>query len=697
MRTDTAAATDLTLFFHPRTIAVVGASDKPTRGAYHLFKKIQARAALDGSTVWGVNPRLTELEGAPCVPTLADVPEPIDLAVLMVGKERIDDIMRQACDVGATFAIVFTAGFRETGKLEDAEAEERLAAIAREGGVRLFGPNTNVNALETFPDLPGKALALITQSGHQGRGIAQGVALGIGIKAWVPTGNEADLEAADFIDHFVDDDDVAVIACYIEGFKSVERLRRAAERAARAGKPIVLVKIGRTEEGARMAASHTGHLTGADDVHDAFFRQYGIIRVDDLDELLDTAAMFTRVPEPPGDGLCVYAISGGTGTHMADLAAAGGLRMPRLSEETQRRLRDLGIPDYLTVANPVDNGAQPVRTPGVNRALIEACLDDPAIDILVCPITGVLESMSKVVATDIVDAYRTAKKPVFVIWGSPVTDDDGYRILVEGRVPMFRSFTGCVAGIRRYVDYWRWRGSFEAPAVTAPSVPAALEPLLTGSGPLSEADAGAVASHYGIRFPAGALARSADEAVAVAREIGAPVVMKACGPGILHKSDLDLVRVGVEPEAIPEVYADLASRARAEAHTGTDGILVQRVAPDGVECIVGVSNDPQFGPVVLFGLGGVFVEVLDDVALRVAPLTLRDATEMIDEVKGSALLKGARGRPPADRAALADLLMQVSRMALDLRERVAEVDLNPVRVLPEGRGVIALDALITRR
>jgi len=615
--------------------------------------------------------------------------------VLMVGKDKIDQIMAETCEAGAAFAIVFTAGYRETGLPEDAEAEERLAAIARAGGVRLFGPNTNVNALEVFPDLPGPKLALITQSGHQGRPIAQGVELGIGIKRWVPTGNEADLEAADFMDHFVGDHEVAVIAAYIEGFKDTTKLRDVAERAARAGKPIVLVKIGRTEEGARMAASHTGHLTGSDQVTDAFFRQYGIVRVDDLDELLDTAAMFTRLPHAPGDGVCVYAISGGTGTHMADLAAAGGLRLPRLTDETQSRLRELGIPDYLTVANPVDNGAQPVRTPGVNRAMIQACLDDPNTDILVCPITGVLESMSTIVANDIVDAYRDAKKPVIVIWGSPVTTDEGYRILVEGRVPMFRSFKACVAGLRRYIDYWRFQAAFAPAGVTAPSVPAEIASVLAGSGPLSEHDSATVCRSYGISFPTSTLCASAPEAVEAAARIGGPVVMKACGAEILHKSDLDLVRVGVAAEDVPAVFEDLFSRARAESHVGVQGVLVQEPVTGGEEVIVGVSNDAQFGPVVVFGLGGIFVEILGDVAMRVAPLTRRDADEMIREVRGYALLSGARGRPPADVDALAELLVNVSRLAMDLRERVVELDLNPVRVLP--RGVVALDALIVRR
>ena len=693
------AETDLTLFFHPRTVAVVGATDNKKHGNYFLFKKVLARAAVENATVYAVNPRpgLQEIEGAPVVPAIADVPGDIDLVVLMVNKERIEQILVDTCARKPKFVIVFTAGFRETGLPEDAVLEERLAEICRDAGVRLFGPNTNVNALEIFPQLPGPKLALVTQSGHQGRPVAQGVELGVGITTWVPTGNEADLEAADFIDHLIDDDEVAVVACYIEGFKDISKLRRAAERAAVAGKPIVLVKIGRTEEGARMAASHTGHLTGSDAVHDAFFKQLGMIRVDDLDELLDTAALFTRLPRAPGDGICVYAISGGTGTHMADLAAAGGLRIPRMTEETQAKLHELGIADYLTVSNPVDNGAQPVRTPGVNRALIETCLEDPNIDILICPITGILPSMSKIVADDIVDAYRSAKKPVIVIWGSPVTDDEGYRILVEGRVPMFRSFKGCVAAVKRYVDYWRFQESFAVEPVTPPRIPSGLETMLAGSGALSEADSAMVASHFSVPFPRSALCVTEEQAADAVKKLGAPVVMKACGSGILHKSDAGLVKVGVGFDEVVPVFRLLDKKGRdAGGEAGYEGVLIQELAPDGEEVIVGITNDPQFGPVVLFGLGGIFVEVLKDVSMRVCPVSRADALSMVQEVRGYPLLEGARGRERADIDALVDLICNVARLGMDLRERLAELDLNPVRVRARGDGVIALDALLVR-
>jgi acyl-CoA synthetase (NDP forming) len=691
---DPTESLDLYRFFHPKTIALIGATDDKKRAGYALFRKVVDRGKREGTVVYPVNPRLQELDGITCYPTLADVPGEVDVAVIMIGDAEKG--LRDAVAKGAKFAIIFTAGFAEMGE-EGAAKEAELATIAREGGVRLFGPNTNLNAFETFPETDERKLALVTQSGHQGRPIAQGTELGIGVAYWAPTGNEADLEFADFVEFFADQPEVAVIAAYIEGFKSIPRLRQAADRAMAAGKPIVLVKVGRSEPGRRMALAHTGHMTGSDAVTDAFFDQYGVIRVDDLDELLETSALFTRTREPEGDGIGIYAISGGTGALMADLAGHVGLRMPTLTEETQAQLREL-IPEYLTVANPVDNGAQTVKG-GMNKRLMDITLADPGVGILVCPITGVLPSMSKIVTTDIVECYREASKPVIVIWGSPVVDDEGYRILVEGNVPMFRSFKACATGLKRYLGYWEARKNYEAREVPEPDVPAELQDVLSGSGPLSEFESAKVVQHYGIPVAESALVTTADAAATAAEGIGYPVVVKACGRGILHKSDAGLVRVGVGDEAaVRTAFDELSSAGAANADEGGyDGVLIQRMVDGGEEVIVGVSNDPQFGPVVLFGLGGVFTEVVKDIALRVAPLTERDAHEMVRAIKAFPLLDGARGRPKADVAALEALILDVSRMAMDLRDRVTELDLNPVRVMPAGAGVVALDALVVRK
>ena len=347
---------DLDTFFHPRSVAVIGASDTPRRPNSAMFAKIRDWADRAGATVHPVNPNRTEVAGLACLKSVADIPGDLDLAVILVGEavEAFEALLERR----PRFAVIFAAGFAEVGaKGEPLQA--RLEDLVRSGDTHLLGPNTNLNAFETFrDDLPGRRIALITQSGHQGRPIFQAQQLGVALSHWAPTGNEVDLEFADFAGWFADQDEVGVIAAYVEGFKDGRSLMLAADHAAERGVPLVVVKVGRTDAGRSMAKSHTGHLTGSDAVVSSVFRQFGITRVDGLDELQDTSAMLARSGPPTADGVCVYAISGGTGAHMADLVSAAGLALPALSDATQEALRQW-IPGYLRVSNPVDNGGAP--------------------------------------------------------------------------------------------------------------------------------------------------------------------------------------------------------------------------------------------------------------------------------------------------------------------------------------------------
>ena len=418
---------DLDTFFSPKTVAVIGASDNPRRPNTAMTTKIREWAEQAGADVFLVNPNREEIGGLTCYPTILDVPADVDLAAILVGDAVA--ALEQVIEKKAKFAVVFAAGFAEVGAESD---------------VHVLGPNTNLNAFEAFRDgLPGKAIALITQSGHQGRPIFQGQELGIRLSHWAPTGNEADLEFADFCGYFAGQPDIGAIACYIEGFKDGRTLMLAADRAAQRGVPIVMIKVGRTDEGRSMAKAHTGHLTGSDAVTSAVFRQLGITRVDGLDELLDVAAALARTEAPSGDGICVYSISGGTGAHMADMAAAAGLRIPELSTSTQKQLHEW-IPPYLRVSNPVDNGGAPSMD-WRGRKILDAIIADPNVDLLLCPITGALASMSLPLARDIVDVAQTTDKPIFVVWGSPVGDEEAYRdILLKSDVPVFRTFANAV-------------------------------------------------------------------------------------------------------------------------------------------------------------------------------------------------------------------------------------------------------------
>ncbi|MEU2261171.1 acetate--CoA ligase family protein [Streptomyces sp. NPDC019645] len=690
---------DLDRFFRPEAVAVVGASDADGRPNTGITRQLIAWAERVGARLHPVHPTRTAVFGLPCVPSVAELPEPVDLAVLLVGDPL--PVIEELGQAKVKFAVAFASGFAETGEA-GADAQRRLAAAVERSGLRLLGPNTNLNAFERFrDDLEGPAIALITQSGHQGRPVFTMQELGVRLSHWAPTGNEADLETSDFISYFAGRPEVGAIACYVEGLKDGRSFLLAADRAARSRVPVVAVKVGRTEAGARTAASHTGKLTGADQVVDAAMRQYGVIRVDGLDELQDTAALLARARRPAADGVVVYSISGGTGAHFADLATAAGLRLPRLSAARQAELHQW-IPDYLNVANPVDNGGHPVGD-WRGRKIIDAILADPAVGVLICPITGPFPPMSDRLAQDLVDAAEATDKLVCVVWGSPVGTEEAYRttLLGSSRVATFRTFGNCITAVRAYFDHHRfttgYRSPFdEAPRTLSPSFRKA-QALLRPGHRLSEHAAKQLLRAYGIRVPREQLVTSAAAAVRAAGLVGYPVVMKASAPQLAHKTELGLVKIGLTSASqVRDTYRELTDIARYEG-VDLDGVLVCQMVERGVEMVVGVTQDELFGPTVTVGLGGVLVEVLQDVAVRVPPFGEDQARAMLAELRGRALLDGVRGGPPVDVDALVEVVLRVQRMALELGGDLSDLDINPLMVLPRGQGAVALDALAVCR
>ncbi len=698
---------DLDRFFHPETVAVVGASDTPGRPTTFNFRMIREWADHAGARVYPVNPNRTEVDGLACFTSLLDVPDDVDLAVLLVGD--VDGALEDAIEKKARFVVMFAAGFAEAGT-EGATRQARLAERVRSSEVHLLGPNTNLNAFELFrEDLSGPSIALITQSGHQGRPVFQAQEIGIALSHWAPTGNEADLEAADFIRYFADQRGVGAIAAYVEGFKDGRTFMVAAEHAVERGVPIVLVKVGRTKLGRSWALSHTGHLAGSDEVVSAVLRQFGVVRVEGLDELLDTSMMLARAKPPRGNGVCVYSISGGTSAHMADMIAAAGLEMPELAPATQRKLREW-IPEYLRISNPVDNGGHPTGD-WRGRRILDALVDDPNVGILVVPVTGAFSPMSDRLAADLVDVAEATDKPVCVIWGSPVADEPAYReVLLGSRCQVFRTFSNCVKALAAYVEYHRFRRRYR-PVFTRPVASrlpaareaiAALAPLPSGSA-LSEHRSKELLSAYGIPVSREVMCTNAKEAARAASEIGFPVVMKVSSPKVAHKSELGLVRLGVaSAKEAKAAWTQLSAAGEAAAPGAVEGVLVCETVSGGVECVVGVAHDELFGPTVMFGLGGISLEVFGDVAFRVPPFDSEEARRMVSELKTFSLLRGARGRPAADLNAVVKVIMRVQRMAMDLSDELAELDINPLVVMParrsgEGPGALALDALVVAR
>ncbi|MDP9335247.1 MAG: acetate--CoA ligase family protein [Actinomycetota bacterium] len=702
---------DIGAFLHPKTIALIGASDQSAKPNTAMTRKFAQWSQQNGATFYPVHPERESVLGHACFKSVFDIPGDIDLAIILTGRaeETFEEVLRRK----AKFAVIFAAGFSEIGK-EGKKRERRLEELVHTGDVRLLGPNTNLNAFEEFrDDLEGPSIALITQSGHQGRPVFQGQEVGIRLTHWAPTGNEVDLEFADFARHFADQPEVGVIACYIEGFKDGRTLMLAADHAAKLRKPIVMVKVGKTAAGRSMAQSHTGHLTGSDAVTSAVFRQFGVTRVDGLDELLEVSMAFarTRPPKPPAwasstkqPGVCVYAISGGTGAHMADVLADAGIRLPDLTKESQRQLHDGLIPSYLRVSNPVDCGGPPVAD-ARGRKILDVILADKNIDILVIPITGAVVTFSEPFTRDIIEAAKSTTKPVFVVWGAPAgTDDTYYKRLLDGDLPVFRTFHNCVAAVKSYADYWTFAARYLSPFDHAPRepLPAArkarkLVDALEPGEALSEWSSKKLIRAYGIKTSKDELCATAAEAVRAANEIGFPVVMKVSSPDLLHKTDVGVVKVGVSSAAeVRAAYDELLRKAtKADRRARIDGVMVCETVTGGLDMLIGVSSDELFGPVVTVGLGGIFVEVFGDVTFRVPPFDDDEARRALAELKGFTLLEGVRGQPPFDVDALVDTVMKVQRLALDLAGDIRELDINPLVIRP--RGAVALDALVVKK
>jgi acyl-CoA synthetase (NDP forming) len=682
---------------HPVGVAIVGGIDRNAgedglRARYDL---------LYGAGNWHlVSPKGGTVGGLPVHESLDVVPGPLDLAILSTPPGACPAVVFECGARGIHHVVVFSSGFREVGG-RGVEFEEALAAAGRQAGVRILGPNTNTNAFEPQAEIPGYRygkIGVVTQSGHNGRPIVQGSHVGIAFSRQVPCGNEVDLDVCDFIHYYAHDPDTAVVAGYIEGFRSIDKLRAALQACNDAGKPVVLLKIGSTDAGAAMAQSHTGHLTGADAAIDGLFEQYGVIRVRDLDELLETAGLLAKLPAGTGSNVALYSISGGSGTLMAEQAQLAGLPVPELSATTQAALHE-HLPAYLTVRNPVDNGGTFIMRagPGARRAVLTAILDDPGVDILVVGITGAMGLTGDPLCEDLRDmAAERLSKPVITTWNSPKVDERGYDLLLESQLPMFRSFRNCFTAIRRIGE----RRDRVAQLRTRPSLEqgsdkgAPLPHLPRSGGVLGADESRQLLAAYGVPLTAERVATDADDAVAAATFIGFPVVLKIASADIPHKSDEGLVRLGLadadEVRRAHDELRALVAEARPDARVG--GVLVQSMVSGGQEMIVGISRDAALGHALLVGLGGIYAEVFADTAVRPLPVDEQDVREMIRSLACFPLLDGARGRPKLAVDALVTTALATARLATGLGDRLAELDLNPV-VLTEDAAV-AVDSLV---
>jgi acetate---CoA ligase (ADP-forming) len=687
---------DVHQFLHPSGVAIVGKLGG-ARLADAAAKVIGGYRQRWGENFFLVSPKGGAFGGRPVYPNIRDVPGHIDLAVLNVGPANLARVVHECHLAGVPNLLIYSSGFAETGA-EGAAAEEGLRQLIQSYGMRALGPNTNTNAFDRPSQraIPGGRVGLVTQSGNQGRPIVQADVVGLAASRWVATGNEIDLDVADFIEYFAGDPETDVIAAYVEGFRDGAKLRKALVAANDADKPVVCIKIGRTASGAAMAGSHTGHLTGSDAVVDGLFAQHGVVRVNDLDELIETAALFAKVSHRTGPNCAIYGMSGGSTTLMAELAELRGLSVPRLSEESIGKLGSI-LPGYLAMSNPVDNGMQFLQsgTPAERQRVLEIIASDDEIDVL---ITAITDADSPFTAAFIEDLARfrntTQDVPVLCVWATPRANTANMQLLIDAGIPIFRTYDGCMRAWRRFCDYRRARSNFRERNFPETALSEDLHRILNRPvSALSTDDAYRLLDAYGIPLARSEVVTDAQRARAVAAEFGFPVVMKIASADFPHKSDAGLVKVGVvTPDDAELAFDALTCRAAAvDPHARIEGVLIQPELA-GSELIVGVTNDRVLGPAVMIGIGGIFTELIRDSAVRPLPLDRLDIEEMIRSLRGFPLLDGARGRSPVNMVRLVDLVHGVATLAQSCGGRLRELDLNPV--LAAGDDVIVVDALV---
>lgn len=693
-------SSSLDALFRPRSVAILGASDDATRISGRPVRYLR-EGGFTGP-IYPVNPNRETVQGLKAYRTLAEIPDAPDVALLAVPASITEQAVRECVEKGVKGAVIFSAGYAESGG-EGVAIQQRVAEIARSGGLRLLGPNClgifnpQIGFFGTFTqsldkEMPGPGpLGIVSQSGAYGSHIAYlARRRGIGINYWITTGNEADIDVAESLEWMAAQDDIKVIMAYVEGVRDGDRFRHALALAQANRKPVVMMKVGRSEIGARAASSHTASLAGSDAVYGALFRQYGVHRAATTEEQIDVAYACARGIFPTGNRLGVVTLSGGAGVLISDAAERFGMDVAPMPDKAQATLKAL-LP-FATVVNPVDTTAQALNDMSLLARNIEVILEEGGYDALLGFFSTVPNTRTLSAPLRDAIAKGCERFPDRLIALEMIADPE---VVADYDRAGFLVFEDADRAVAALAALSRFAAAFDRAETPRPI--AAATPI--GREALSEHAAKTLLAEAGIPFLPERLVANAREAGDAADAIGYPAVLKIVSPDIEHKTEIGGVLVGVPDRASVEAgFATLMQRARQHRpDAAIEGVLVAPMAGKGVEAIVGVSRDPVFGPVVMFGLGGIYVEVLKDVTFRLAPFGRDEALRMIGEISGRAMLEGVRGAPSSDAGALADLLVTVSGFAAAHRDDVESIDLNPVIVLPEGEGVVALDALVVPR
>jgi acyl-CoA synthetase (NDP forming) len=696
-------------FFAPKSIALIGASRDKEKIPGRLLSMLR-KNEYPGA-IYPINPNYGDIDGLKCYKSISEIGLPIDLAVVIIPARAVVGALEECAAAGVKNAVIISSGFAEEGG-DSAAMQEQIVAIAKRTGMRISGPNAEGFMSEvqkvaatfspTVDIKPGhvplvatrKRIAVVAQSGGIGFAIKhRAKAIGVAISYCVSAGNECDLGAGEFLDYMVQDASTDVILLFIEGIRDVDKFLAAARRAAEIGKPVIVTKVGRSHAGFRAAASHTASMAGWSGAYDAVFAKYGFIVSNDLDEAVTIAAVLASNPLPRGDRVAVLTVSGGGGIWGADTVSMQGLQVPELSAGVQTEIKQW-MPSYGAAKNPVDVTAQGVTLGGLQKS-IELFDKSDEIDATLVIMSFSSEVRMPFKEAELKPVIAAQNKPL-VMYSYTLPSDFARRELAKSGVVVLTGMTHLGVALKRLVEYSKFRLAAEADV--ADLAPRDLSAHLKAPM-LSEADSKALLRDAGIALPKEVLVKSRDELDAAIADVGFPLVLKIQSPDIGHKSEVGGVRIGItsKGEAFSAYRDILESVQKHLPKAAIQGVLVSPMARKGVEIIIGALFDETFGPLVMVGLGGVATELFRDVIYRPAPVGVAEAETMLGELKADKLLRGFRGAPKADVAALAKLISEVSVLAARLGDRVADIELNPVLVHPEGQGVTIVDALVVRK
>lgn len=694
---------DLSRLVLPRSIALVGASDSVDSIGGRTYENLTRYSHWRGEIAL-VNPARSTVSGQRCVPSVLGLEKVPDVAILAVRADNVVGVLQDCGERGIPFAIVFSGGFGETGAAGHAVEAQMRDVVARTG-IRVYGPNcpglNNINAGlgMTFSPVfhidrrPGR-VGIASQGGGLGRCFLQGMDRGLGVGLWCSGGNEADLEVSDYVHYMADAPDIDVIVTALEGIRNGPRFMQAALHAARRGKPIVAIKVGKSDYGVKAAQSHTAAIAGSAEINSAVFRELGIIEVDEVDEMVDVASLLVRRQPTGRERVAVYSFSGGTVAHTCDRIGAAGLELSSFAPPTLEALRE-ALPAYAAIDNPVDVTALVLTDKDITYRTLKTVADDPDTGILAVPIPAEFGPTTARLADSMVRVQQGVQVPIVPIWMSD-RSGEGHRAMIDGGLMPMRSVRNAVTAMRRHRDHGRWRT--ERDAAWQPLI----APAPTGhTAALTEVAAKAVLRAIGIRTPEGVLVRNTEEAAQAFAQLGSTrVAMKIVSAAITHKSDIGGVRLGIATadEARSAFDAIVQAVAQAQPAEAIEGVLVEAMltAPF-TEVVIGIHRDEVFGPICTFGLGGVAIELFKDVSRRLLPLTEASARAMIEETRCHALLAGHRGKPAGDVDALVNVLLRLSEHVVQHADTIEEIEINPLAVLGTGQGVAALDAVLIQR